>query len=820
MTGTRTTSNVTVEVNAIVERSRQENVSHVSHVHETDRWHEVTLSLGDIQETYRVILTLAVKNDNASLGLDDIAFSSSCDQVLESNCDPVEEFACDVSNCVSWGKVCNLEKDCDNGRDEDPNMCGLLPEGSFCTFEDGMCGWTNIKEKPDHGFDWIRHSGPSPTINTGPTVDHTLGTSEGHYMYVESSDGDLFDHAVLESMVYPEIPTQNRALGNHTSAKCKIRFYYHMFGREIEHLELRVVDLCSPSNIQRPLELWGKEHSQGEKWRYAEVNIRNASSRYALQFVGWAPIMQQGDIGIDDISMSPECFGISHNSTGFVQNIVSDGIITMEAFLKQTNNYCGINNDQTQTPEQKPLTQDSERSQPQTPDIQSVIASPQALDAGYIIIIVVAAGALAFFTGALILCFAIRRRNKRQLEAAHLEMMTNSTEQMLATGPVQSNVDMQLRCAVTELNPNYDFINARYPETQLREIPRNKLNLIKMIGQGAFGEVYEGTLRNLCANVSELPVAVKILPALSTEQAEKDFIMEAIIISKFMHKNVVKCLGVCFQELPKYIVLELLQGGDLRTFLRESRPTRDQECLLVMEDLVKLALDVSSGCHHLEEKHFVHRDIAARNCLLTSRGPDRIAKIADFGMSRDIYSSDYYRKGGKAMLPIKWMPPEAFLDGVFTTKTDVWSFGILLWEIVTLGHMPYPGQTNSDVMHAVASGGRLEPPENCPARLNKIMLMCWNSVPEIRPCFSEIIEHLDMCLQDQEVMNADLSNCRLMAGDTFKDASTLTRQATSDGMAASGTSDSLSVETSAQYGKFLESQSQEPLLPPKDSEED
>ncbi|OWF55558.1 Leukocyte tyrosine kinase receptor [Mizuhopecten yessoensis] len=163
------------------------------------------------------------------------------------------------------------------------------------------------------------------------------------------------------------------------------------------------------------------------------------------------------------------------------------------------------------------------------------------------------------------------------------------------------------------------------------------------------------------------------LPMYSTEESEMDFLMEAMIMSKFIHPNIVKLLGVCFESHPRYIIIELLEGGDLKTFLRESRPKPGALLsVLTVADLLKLSIDIAKGCHHLEECHFIHRDIAARNCLLTCKSGDRVAKIADFGMARDIYRSDYYKKGGKAMLPIKWMPPEAFLDGLFTTKTDVW----------------------------------------------------------------------------------------------------------------------------------------------------
>lgn len=203
----------------------------------------------------------------------------------------------------------------------------------------------------------------------------------------------------------------------------------------------------------------------------------------------------------------------------------------------------------------------------------------------------------------------------------------------------------------------------------------------RALGQGAFGEVYQGLYRHRDGDAVEMPVAVKTLPEMSTGQAEADFLMEAAIMAKFNHPNIVHLIGVCFDRHPRFIVLELLAGGDLKNFLREGRSKPGRPSPLTMKDLVFCAVDVAKGCRYMESKRFIHRDIAARNCLLSSKGPGRVVKIADFGMARDIYRSDYYRKGGKAMLPIKWMPPEAFLDGIFTSKTDVWSFGVLLWEV-------------------------------------------------------------------------------------------------------------------------------------------
>nr|CAH7767694.1 unnamed protein product [Callosobruchus chinensis] len=309
---------------------------------------------------------------------------------------------------------------------------------------------------------------------------------------------------------------------------------------------------------------------------------------------------------------------------------------------------------------------------------------------------------------------------------------------------------------MTEYNPNYEFGGVVYTLKDLKDIPRDQLRLVKALGQGAFGEVYQGFYRQRPCDTVEMPVAVKTLPEMSTPQAEMDFLMEALIMSKFHHPNIVHFIGVCFGKHPRFIVLELLAGGDLKNFLRESRPKPERPSPLAMKDLIMISIDVAKGCKYLEDNRFIHRDIAARNCLLTTKGPGRVVKIADFGMSRDVYRSDYYRKGGKAMLPIKWMPPEAFLDGIFTSKTDVWSFGVLLWEIMSMGYMPYTGCANRDVMQLVTSGGRLDPPANCPDPVYGIMTQCWHPAPEQRPTFGTILERLGYCAQDPLVMNAQL----------------------------------------------------------------
>ncbi|KAK2143367.1 hypothetical protein LSH36_849g00011 [Paralvinella palmiformis] len=346
-------------------------------------------------------------------------------------------------------------------------------------------------------------------------------------------------------------------------------------------------------------------------------------------------------------------------------------------------------------------------------------------------ITITTASVLGVLAVSLLILLVVLYRNKCKFKLRRLKHLNNPDYQLSHLRNV--NIPRSM-----EYNPNYDFGGAKCSLQDLREIPRQHLLLIRALGQGAFGEVYQGYLSNLPPEATDMPVAVKTLPALSTEQAEMDFLMEALIMSKFDHPNIVKFVGVCFEKHPRFIILELLEGGDLKNFLRECRP-KEHPPQLPRKHTTDAAIigakrfsdtqPSNPGSHTRlskpvatrqlrspgasNQQPFGYEDIAARNCLLTTKGPSRIAKIADFGMARDIYRADYYRKGGKAMLPVKWMPPEAFMDGIFTSKTDVWSFGILLWEVFSLGYMPYPGRGNHEVMQLVTAGGRLDPPHNC-----------------------------------------------------------------------------------------------------------
>ncbi|XP_072546337.1 proto-oncogene tyrosine-protein kinase ROS isoform X2 [Salminus brasiliensis] len=270
--------------------------------------------------------------------------------------------------------------------------------------------------------------------------------------------------------------------------------------------------------------------------------------------------------------------------------------------------------------------------------------------------------------------------------------------------------------------------------------PRECLKLLKLLGSGAFGEVYEGVTVGIHISdvTPEQRVAVKTLRKHASDQEKVEFLKEAHLMSQFNHPNILRLLGVCVLNEPHYIILELMEGGDLRSYLRGARPTNNRGQLLGLTSLLDISLDVTKGCVYLEKLHFVHRDLAARNCLVSVRGysdPDRVVKIGDFGLARDVYKSDYYRKRGEGLLPVRWMPPESLTDGIFDKHSDVWAFGVLLWEIMTLGKQPYPAFSNQEVLHHVNVGGRLPAPAECPQSLYSVMLECWRKQPRERPSF-------------------------------------------------------------------------------------
>ncbi|XP_058063474.1 protein sevenless [Anopheles bellator] len=272
-----------------------------------------------------------------------------------------------------------------------------------------------------------------------------------------------------------------------------------------------------------------------------------------------------------------------------------------------------------------------------------------------------------------------------------------------------------------------------------------------LLGSGAFGEVYEGVVKGVDGE-AKTRVAIKTLKKGANEHEKQEFLQEAQLMSNFKHKHITRLLGVCLEADTLLIIMELMRGGDLLSYLRRSRPIPGQAARLTMLDLVAMCQDVAAGCRYLEEMHFVHRDLACRNCLVSSTVPrDRVVKIGDFGLARDIYKNDYYRKEGEGLLPVRWMSPESLVDGVFTSQSDIWSFGVLLWEIMTLGEQPYQAKNNIEVLNHVREGGHLDRPKVCPDEMYELMQCCWQFSPDERPTFRTCVEMLELLREHTSV---------------------------------------------------------------------
>ncbi|XP_037632736.1 neurotrophic tyrosine kinase, receptor, type 2a isoform X2 [Sebastes umbrosus] len=279
-------------------------------------------------------------------------------------------------------------------------------------------------------------------------------------------------------------------------------------------------------------------------------------------------------------------------------------------------------------------------------------------------------------------------------------------------------------------------------DTFVQHIKRHNIVLKRELGEGAFGKVFLAECYNLSPDQEKILVAVKTLKEAS-ENARKDFHREAELLTNLQHEHIVTFYGVCVESDPLIMVFEYMKHGDLNKFLRahgpdavlmaEGQTTRPVE--LTQSQMLHIAQQIASGMVYLASQHFVHRDLATRNCLV---GENLLVKIGDFGMSRDVYSTDYYRVGGHTMLPIRWMPPESIMYRKFTTESDVWSLGVVLWEIFTYGKQPWYQLSNNEVIECITQGRVLQRPRTCPKEVYDLMLGCWQREPHMRLNIKEI----------------------------------------------------------------------------------
>nr|XP_054590149.1 tyrosine-protein kinase Mer isoform X2 [Nothobranchius furzeri] len=286
-------------------------------------------------------------------------------------------------------------------------------------------------------------------------------------------------------------------------------------------------------------------------------------------------------------------------------------------------------------------------------------------------------------------------------------------------------------------------------------IDRHQLTLGKELGKGEFGSVYEGLYTS--EEGVHVRVAVKTMKVgIHTLEDLQDFLKEAEIMRNFDHKNVIKLQGISLQRrqespLPvPLVILPYMKHGDLRRFLIATRYD-DIPMFVPHQTLLRFMIDIAAGMDYLSSQGFLHRDLAARNCML---GDDLKVCVADFGLSKKIFSSNYYRQQVAIRMPIKWMAMESLSESIYTAKSDVWSFGVTMWEIVSRGKSPYPGVHNHELLDLLSSGLRLKPPEDCDQKLYEVMHSCWSSDPNLRPNFRDLVGTLEHLLSELPVLEA------------------------------------------------------------------
>ncbi|XP_008332170.1 ephrin type-B receptor 1-B isoform X1 [Cynoglossus semilaevis] len=279
-----------------------------------------------------------------------------------------------------------------------------------------------------------------------------------------------------------------------------------------------------------------------------------------------------------------------------------------------------------------------------------------------------------------------------------------------------------------------------------KEIDVSTVKIEEVIGAGEFGEVYKGRLK--LPGKREIYVAIKTLKAGYVEKQRRDFLSEASIMGQFDHPNIIRLEGVVTKSRPVMIVTEFMENGALDSFLRQN----DGQFTVIQ--LVGMMRGIAAGMKYLSEINYVHRDLAARNILVNS---NLVCKVSDFGLSRylqDDTSDPSYTSSLGGKIPVRWTAPEAIAYRKFTSASDVWSYGIVMWEVMSFGERPYWDMSNQDVINAIEQDYRLPPPMDCPSALHQLMLDCWQKDRNVRPRFTDIVSTLDKMIRNPAGLKA------------------------------------------------------------------
>eukprot|EP00050_Salpingoeca_kvevrii_P008114 m.300836 g.300836 ORF g.300836 m.300836 type:complete len:1254 (+) comp14547_c0_seq1:115-3876(+) len=377
--------------------------------------------------------------------------------------------------------------------------------------------------------------------------------------------------------------------------------------------------------------------------------------------------------------------------------------------------------------------------------VEASVASSSSSAPSWLIPLVVC---LVLVAAALVTAVALwRRRNLRRSAASKLH-------QINALAELRQRVLLQLMDAYgLERSRSELFLNSLQP----LDVPRQRISMQHVIGRGQFGTVQYGTMAVAGDFATRsVPVAVKVLndSANGTSQLLIALLAEAHMLNMLRHKHIVSLLAVCLESQPFLLITEYMERGSLKDFLRECRLADHARSELSTSDLVTMALHAASALQYLHSQDVLHRDIAARNCLV-SLEPTLTVKLADLGLARQLTTSNYYTSATvNTAVPFRWMAPEALQDERFDERNDIWAFGVLLWEIFSFARTPYGPMSAREISSFLQQGQRLERPPKCPANLFELMLRCWVNTPAARPSMVEVTKSLTL-ISNMMVLDAD-----------------------------------------------------------------
>nr|XP_051684950.1 focal adhesion kinase 1 isoform X13 [Oryctolagus cuniculus] len=339
--------------------------------------------------------------------------------------------------------------------------------------------------------------------------------------------------------------------------------------------------------------------------------------------------------------------------------------------------------------------------------------------------------------------FIIRPQKEGERALPSIPKLANSEKQGVRTHAVSMS-ETDDYAEIIDEEDTYTMPSKSYGIDKARdyEIQRDRIELGRCIGEGQFGDVHQGVY--MSPENPALAVAIKTCKNCTSDSVREKFLQEALTMRQFDHPHIVKLVGV-ITENPVWIIMELCTLGELRSFLQVRKFSLD------LASLILYAYQLSTALAYLESKRFVHRDIAARNVLVSSND---CVKLGDFGLSRYMEDSTYY-KASKGKLPIKWMAPESINFRRFTSASDVWMFGVCVWEILMHGVKPFQGVKNNDVIGRIENGERLPMPPNCPPTLYSLMTKCWAYDPSRRPRFTELKAQLSTVLEEEKAQQEE-----------------------------------------------------------------